>query len=173
MNIETFLTPEVTAILITVVLLPFIATITRYVTKLLCTMVDELQKRIQNDKINHYIDHAEDAITTAVDSVTQTFVSSMKSKGIFTKEAALEAFNMAKNQAIQMIGTDARLAITEANGDLDIWIKNKIEAYIKNEKDILANTPVNITPVSSDVINAEIVKEDKEVNIEEPDIIIP
>jgi len=133
---KDILTPEITAIIITAVVLPFLVNVSRYLVKLLCVKVDELQTRIENDKVNHYIDHAEDAIITAVDAVTQTFVTTLKDKGEFNEAAAKEAFNKAKEQAIILISEDAQEAITDIKGDFDVWVSNKIESYVINNKGI-------------------------------------
>jgi len=129
-----YLTPEVTTLIITAIVIPFFVQITRYITKLICTKVDELQTRLHNDTVNHLIDHAEDAVITAVDSVSQTFVNSLKNDGKFDQDSAKQAFGMAKDKAISMLGNDAKVALNEAHGDIDSWIENKIETYVKANK---------------------------------------
>jgi vacuolar-type H+-ATPase subunit H len=95
-----------------------------------------MQKNIHNDKINHYIDRAEDAVMTAVDSVSQTYVDVLKQKGEFTEDSRKEAFDKAKEQALLMISEEGKNIITEVHGDVDVWLTNKIENYVKNNKRI-------------------------------------
>ena len=99
--------------------------------------IDELQKTktfVEHEKLNQYIDYAQEAITTAVTSVSQTYVDSLKKSGQFDKTAA----NNAKKQAIEiaekLISDNSKIAIETVFGDFEEYINNKIEAVIKSEK---------------------------------------
>ncbi len=99
--------------------------------------IDNLQKTktfIEHEKLNQYIDYAQQAITTAVTSVSQTYVDSLKKSGQFDKTAA----NNAKRQAIEiaekLINDNSKIAIETIFGDFEEYINNKIEAVIKSEK---------------------------------------
>jgi hypothetical protein len=150
--IKDILTPEVTIIIVTAVILPFLVSLSKYFCMLLVAKVEDLQKKIENDKINNYIDHAQDAITTAVDSITQTFVKTLKENGTFTKDSAKDAFNKAKKQALYMISDEAKEAITSVKGDVDFWVENKIEAYIKKQSSPLTTCPT-VLPTGENISN--------------------
>ena len=99
--------------------------------------IDNLQKTktfAEHEKLNQYIDYAQEAITTAVTSVSQTYVDTLKKNGRFDKTAA----NHAKEQAIQiaekLISDNSKIAIETVFGDFEEYINNKIEAVIKDGK---------------------------------------
>lgn len=113
-----------------------IAVINKVIT-FLNEKIDDLQKTktfIEHEKLNQYIDYAQEAITTAVTSVSQTYVDSLKKSGQFDKTAA----NNAKKQAIEiaekLISDNSKIAIETVFGDFEEYINNKIEAVIKSEK---------------------------------------
>lgn len=117
--------------LLTVVILPFLAVLTKYAVTYFKVKTDQLQSKIQNDKLNGYIDKAEDAVATAVTAVSQTFVDSLKKSGTFDEASAKEAFGKAKDKALLLISQDAKDALKDVYGDLDAWLDNKIEYYVK------------------------------------------
>lgn len=113
-----------------------IAVINKVIT-FLNEKIDDLQKTkafAEREKLNQYIDYAQEAITTAVTSVSQTYVDSLKKNGKFDKTAA----NNAKEQAIEiaekLISDNSKIAIETVFGDFEEYINNKIEAVIKSEK---------------------------------------
>ena len=113
-----------------------IAVINKVIT-FLNEKIDDLQKTktfVEHEKLNRYIDYAQEAITTAVTSVSQTYVDSLKKSGQFDKTAA----NNAKKQAIEiaekLISDNSKIAIETVFGDFEEYINNKIEAVIKSEK---------------------------------------
>lgn len=113
-----------------------IAVINKVIT-FLNEKIDDLQKTktfVEHEKLNQYIDYAQEAITTAVTSVSQTYVDSLKKSGQFDKNAA----NNAKKQAIEiaekLISDNSKIAIETVFGDFEEYINNKIEAVIKSEK---------------------------------------
>jgi hypothetical protein len=152
--IKDILTPEVTIIIVTAVILPFLVSLSKYLSRLFIVKTEDLQKRIENDRINNYIDHAQDAVITAVDSITQTFVKSLKESGTFTKDSAKEAFDKAKKQALYMISDDAKEALTAVKGDVDVWVTNKIESYIKQQSTqipVCSTTPENVVSIGNTI----------------------
>ena len=113
-----------------------IAVINKVIT-FLNEKIDDLQKTktfVEHEKLNQYIDYAQLAITTAVTSVSQTYVDSLKKSGQFDKTAA----NNAKKQAIEiaekLISDNSKIAIETVFGNFEEYINNKIEAVIKSEK---------------------------------------
>lgn len=113
-----------------------IAVINKVIT-FLNEKIDDLQKTkafAEHKKLNQYIDYAQEAISTAVTSVSQTYVDSLKKSGQFDKVAA----NNAKEQAIEiaekLISDNSKIAIETVFGDFEEYINNKIEAVIKNGK---------------------------------------
>lgn len=113
-----------------------IAVINKVIT-FLNEKIDDLQKTktfVEHEKLNQYIDYAQEAIISAVTSVSQTYVDSLKKSGQFDKTAA----NNAKKQAIEiaekLISDNSKIAIETVFGNFEEYINNKIEAVIKSEK---------------------------------------
>ena len=95
--------------------------------------IDEVQantKLAEHQKLNLYIDVAQDAVETAVLSVSQTYVDVLKKNGAFTKEAHYQAKEQAVNIANALITKDVRDAIETLHGDVDTYIDNLIEKCV-------------------------------------------
>ena len=122
---NTILTSVIVPVLIALV--PFLV---NYINKL----SEQVKGKINDAKIEKYIIIAEDAIETAVVATAQTFVDAIKGTDGWTDEAKKKAFEQAKNQAILIMGSAARLALKEVYGDIDTWIDSKIEAYVNSYK---------------------------------------
>ena len=82
-------------------------------------------------KFNEYIDSAQDAIRTAVLTVSQTYVDSLKASGGFDKEAQKVAKLKAINIAKSLMSDDIINAINVVHKDYDAYIDNAIEEMCK------------------------------------------
>lgn len=82
---------------------------------------------------NKHLNDAIDIVLDAVDKVSQTFVDQLKKQGNFTPEKQKEAFEKAVKDIKEQM-TDQVLKYIEKNFcNVDLWIKNKIESYIKHQ----------------------------------------
>lgn len=98
-----------------------------YLIALLRKKTAQLQQEVDNKTANKYIGMACDAVSQAVAFTAQTFVDALKADDAFTKDKQLEAFTMAKDKTIQILGDTAIAALNEIYGDLDLWLTTKIE----------------------------------------------
>lgn len=98
-----------------------------YLIVLLRKKTAQLQQEVDNKTANKYISMACDAVSQAVAFTAQTYVDALKADDAFTKERQLEAFTMAKDKALQILGGTAIAALNEIYGDLDLWLTTKIE----------------------------------------------
>lgn len=87
-----------------------------------------LDKKIENETAEKYVNFAVDAVYTAVQQTMQTYVSALKKSGEWNEETAEIAFNNAKALALVTMGAKAQEVIAELAGDLDAWLDAKIEA---------------------------------------------
>ena len=94
----------------------------------------QIEKQIDNETAAHYIDMASEAVSQAVAFTSQTFADALKTDGAFTKEKQLEAFNMAKSKALEIMTDTAMDAINDMYGDLDVWLETKIEQACREIK---------------------------------------
>lgn len=97
-------------------------------------MVDKLQNNINNDTINQYIDTATEIVTNAVIEVSQTYVDALKKADEFTIESQKEAFNKAKETAMNMIDDVTKSVIEAVYQNYDKWLANAIEVAVKRTK---------------------------------------
>ena len=105
-----------------------------YLVALLRKQTAKLQQEVENDTACKYMDMACEAVAQAVTYTTQTFVEALKSEGAFTKEKQLEAFYIAKNKVLNILGETAVRALEEIYGDFDLWLNTKIEQVCAENK---------------------------------------
>ena len=109
----------------------------KYICTLINNKINELQineELKQYEKLNCYIDSAQDVISNAVLTVTQTYVESLKKAGNFNKEAQIEAKNMAMDIAHKLITENCKEAIITLYGDFDEYLDSAIESLVQCNK---------------------------------------
>lgn len=109
----------------------------RYLCVLVNKKVDELQVNTEikeHEKLNQYINSAQEAISNAVLTVTQTYVESLKKSGNFTKEAQIEAKNRATTIAKELITEECKNAIIIVYADFDKFLDSTIESLVQLNK---------------------------------------
>ncbi|CDG37270.1 hypothetical protein CTHBC1_2687 [Acetivibrio thermocellus BC1] len=121
--------------IMTAVVLPLLVAVSGYLIAYLRKKAAEVTANIENQTIRFYIEEANEIVFQAVETLFQTYVDDLKKKGQFTKEAQQEAFNRAKDITLQLLSAEAREILIEIYGDLDLWIKTKIEQAVKQNKD--------------------------------------
>lgn len=82
-----------------------------------------------------YIDMAQDIVSTAVLSVTQTYVDDLKKEGKFDGIAAKNAKESAIAIAEELLNDEIRDAVSQAYGDVSAWIIQEIEKNVQLGKD--------------------------------------
>jgi len=121
--------------IMTAVVLPLLVAVSGYLIAYLRKKAAEVTANIENQTVRFYIEEANEIVFQAVETLFQTYVDDLKKKGQFTREAQLEAFNRAKDITLQLLSAEAREILIEIYGDLDLWIKTKIEQAVKQNKD--------------------------------------
>lgn len=111
-----------------------------YLVALLRRETAQLQQELDNNTASKYMTMACDAVAQAVTYTAQTFVDTLKAEGAFTKEKQLEAFEKAKNKALEILGDTAVAALGEIYGDFDVWLETKIEQVCREIKAPAAQT---------------------------------
>lgn len=100
--------------------------------------IDKVQKETklkENELLNSYIDFAQEIITKAVITVSQTYVDSLKKSGKFDKEAQVKAKKYATEIAKNLISTEGKRAIKTIYKDYDNYVDSVIESTCKKLKD--------------------------------------
>lgn len=89
-----------------------------------------LNSKIKDEKAARLLTSATNIVLTAVKSVFQTYVESLKNSGNFNKDAHMIAFNKAKEIILKELTIELKEFIISNYGNLDEWISNQIEATI-------------------------------------------
>jgi hypothetical protein len=134
------------------VIVPVLVAIVPFFCLYLNKKKEEIAAGMKDKDLVKYLNIAEDAIETAVVSVTQTFVDAIKGTDGWTPETQKQAFEQAKAQAVLIMGIAARLAIKEAYGDFDKWLEGSIEFYVSKNK-TAALLPYTVTTFNNSTDN--------------------
>lgn len=121
---------EAVQVLLPIAALALATTITYYVGKL----IKAGQDKSENEKVDKYLGMLNTSITNAVLATTQTYVEALKGKNAFDKEAQQKAFDMTYNAVMSVLTDEAKKYLTEAVGDLQLYVTNQIEATVKMTK---------------------------------------
>ena len=121
---------EAVQVLLPIAALALATTITYYVGKL----IKAGQDKSENEKVDKYLGMLNTSITNAVLATTQTYVEALKGQNAFDKEAQQKAFDMTYNAVMSVLTDEATKYLTEAVGDLQLYVTNQIEATVKMTK---------------------------------------
>jgi len=80
------------------------------------------------------IQEVSSAVCDGVSAVNQTYVDSLKKSGAFTKEAQKEAAEEALEACMAAISAETQEFLENKYGDLAGYLRNKIEAEVRNQK---------------------------------------
>jgi serine/threonine protein phosphatase PrpC len=114
---------EILMTLITAVVIPGIVTAGIMLRKY-------IEAHIKDANVRKYLALATDCVTDAVADVSQTVVDKVKDEE-WNDKTKNEAFEIAKEKALQHLGITGKSLLEEALGDFDGWINSKIEAEVK------------------------------------------
>lgn len=114
--------------------IPILAVAVGFFVNWLKKKANELKIKTENEVLDKYIDMLTDTITSCVIATNQTYVDSLKKQGVFDAEAQKQAFTMTYKAVLDILTEDAKKYLTEAIGDFDTYLKQKIEAEVNLEK---------------------------------------
>ena len=117
-----------------VCIVPLLGILTTYFVILDIAKAKEHAEKSDNELAAKYIDMLTQTITDCVIATNQTYVEALKDKDAFTAEAQKEAFNKTYNAVLAILSDDAKEYLTNAFGDLEAYIKSKIEAEVNMNK---------------------------------------
>ena len=111
-------------------LFPLACAATGYIILLINIKKKELQERYDNEVFNKYFNMLEQTIISCVLATKQTYVESLKQQGKFDAEAHKIAFDKTFSAIITILSDDAYDYLSEAIGDLEEYITNRIEEEV-------------------------------------------
>lgn len=117
-----------------VVLIPLMGVATTALIIFITTKTKELKKKYDNELFSKYADMLEQTIISCVIATNQTYVEALKKEGRFDAEAQQIAFDKTFSAVITILSDDAYDYLSEAIGDLEEYITNRIEAEVNTCK---------------------------------------
>lgn len=95
---------------------------------------DSAAANTESIKLKTYITEATEAIAAAVAATNQTYVDSLKNAGKFDGAAQREAAQKALEACLTSISPAAQSFIEAAYGDIKEYLKTRIEAEVRKQK---------------------------------------
>lgn len=117
-----------------VIIFPLLSIGTIYLINLIKVKIQELKQKKNDDLYHKYLDMLEDTIIQCVLATTQTYVDSLKKEGVFDADAQKVAFTKTYTNVMKILSAEAKEYLTEALGDLEAYVYNRIEANVKLTK---------------------------------------
>ena len=113
-----------------VCIIPLLGVLTAFVISLIKTKSAKIQSETKNELIKKYTELLTQTITDCVLATNQTYVDTLKTSGKFDLDAQRTAFDLTKDAVLKILTDEAKTYLTEAYGDLTIYIEQKIEAEV-------------------------------------------
>jgi hypothetical protein len=117
-----------------IVLFPLMGVATTALIVFITAKTKELKKKYDNELFHKYADMLEQTIISCVIATNQTYVEALKKEGKFDAEAQKIAFDKTFSAVITILSDDAYDYLSEAIGDLEEYITNRIEAAVNTCK---------------------------------------
>lgn len=115
-------------------IVPLLGVLTTFLVQLIRKKTQELTETESNAKTRKYIQMLSETITNCVIATNQTYVDNLKDKNAFDEAAQKEAFNKTYQSVIETLNNEAYKYLQLAYGDLEEYIKTKIEAEVNTQK---------------------------------------
>lgn len=118
----------------TICIIPLLGILTKFLVDFIKVKSEEILGKVDNDLADKYIKMLTETITDCVIATNQTYVNSLKEQGKFDLEAQKVAFEMTCNSVLAILSDDAKEYLTNVFGDLEVYIKNKIEVSVNENR---------------------------------------
>lgn len=125
---------EFIAILLQAVLVAAVPVCAAIIGNGIKALADYLGQKSESDEAKRFLVAVADAVATAVTYTSQVYVDKLKETGQFTKENQREALENALAQAKNLLTAEAAAFLENAYGDLNEYLKSRIEAEVRNQK---------------------------------------
>lgn len=128
------MSPELITSIFQVCIIPLLGVLTGFFVKWVNAKSAELQANTDDVTLKKYIDLLDDTIINCVIATNQTYVDSLKQQGAFDANAQKLAFQETSKAVMDILSEDAKIYLTTAVGDLELYITQKIETQVKINK---------------------------------------
>lgn len=113
-----------------VCLIPLLGIITAALIQFIKQKMAEGKAKSDNEITVKYLSLLEQTVIDCIRATNQTYVNALKDQNAFDAEAQKNALNLTTQAVLNILSTDAKKYITNFVGDLDVFVKEKIEANI-------------------------------------------
>lgn len=120
--------------LINVCIIPLLGMLTKFLIDFLVAKKEEAKTKIKNETLQKYIELLNETVVDCVNATHQTYVAALKKENAFSEANQKKALQMTYENILTILSGDAKEYLQEAFGDLEVYIKNKIEAKVKESK---------------------------------------
>lgn len=127
---------EILINMLSTILIAFTGMFCFYICKAAHQKIEQLKQNTTNEALKALLDKVDYIIQVCVEATNQTFVSNLKKDDNFTKEDQETAFNMTFSSIENMLTDEDKEKIVGTFGDMSTFIRNSIEKYIQDSKDI-------------------------------------
>ena len=114
----------------------FVASMLIFCARLFHQFCERLKEKTKNEAMRNLINKIDYIVQLCVETTNQTFVNDKKDSGNFTDEDKEQAFNHTIDSVTNMLPDEDRQKIINEFGDLGTFLKNSIENYIKQSKNM-------------------------------------
>ena len=125
---------EILSQIFQLVIFPLLGVGTTYLIYLIKTKITELKQKYDNEIFHKYMDMLDKTICEVVMSTNQIYVDTLKKDGKFDGEAQKKAFEHTYQTIMTILTDDAKIYLSEAIGDLQLYVQNKIESEVMLQK---------------------------------------
>lgn len=115
-------------------IVPLLAVLTTYLVNYIKAKSNELANNSDSELEKKYMLMLAETIADCVLATNQTYVEALKNQNAFTAEAQEEAFKKTYEAVMAVLSDDAKEYLTNAYGDLTIYLTQKIEAEVNKNK---------------------------------------
>ena len=115
-------------------ILPLLVILSKYAIAWINARIEKTKTEKTTELQRKYLDMLNETIESCLTATTQTYVKSLKEQGAFDLEAQKVAFSLTFDTVKHLLTQEAEEYITQAVGDIDIYITQRIEAGVLNSK---------------------------------------
>ena len=115
-------------------LVPLLGVLTTYLVAYIRIKSNELAMKADNELEQKYMLMFAQTIADCVLATNQTYVEALKNQNAFDKSAQEEAFKKTYESVMAVLSEDAKAYLTNAYGDLSVYLTQKIEAEVNKSK---------------------------------------
>jgi len=125
-----------------VCIIPLIGILCNFLIEYIKIKKAEVAAQTDSELAKKYMDLLVDTIETCVIATNQTYVDALKDKNAFDAEAQKEAFRKTYEAVSAILTDEAKKYLEQIVGDLELYIKQQIEAAVNANKYVPIVIPV-------------------------------